>query len=370
MKFIILIIITTIILSCSKEDERNYTVKEIGGITTFKNSNKPSKELILKPKKIFTIDGNSGDSSQVLKRPVGVSVDSNKDIYILDIIESNIKKYDSNGNFIKAISKKGMGPGELSFPNSMAILEDTIYVANSGQKKIVKLDKDGNYIGDIFLSNELIELFQPVGKDRFLGYVGGVNQEKNEIGLNLSILNKRFEVIKELVPNRINLSDPNNNILNIISPYAVSEKGIFISSNSKNRYSINVYNFNGEPTYNIEKWYKKIKLTDDESEQFNKAMKKIGSRSGVPEVKYKKAINNLFVDNQGRLWVKVSLQRSKDSENNFVIDIFKDGVFLNRVEFDELTTEDFFNPETRLFVYDNRIFIFDRDSNSLSVYQY
>ncbi|PID26757.1 MAG: hypothetical protein CR982_08500 [Candidatus Cloacimonadota bacterium] len=370
MKLNILLLVAIFILSCSKTDQKNYTIKEVNGIKTFKNGTKPSQKLNIKPKKIFTINGDNADSLQVLKMPMKVSIDSNNNIYILDVMQSNIKKYDSNGNFIKVISKHGMGPGELTYPNGMVLVKDTIYVTNQPQKKIVKFDREGNYLGDIFIPNGTPQMVQKVGNNRFIGYVSLMNSEEQKLNFNLSILDKKFKVVKELTQKAIKFGDTNINLLDLIYPYTVSDKEIFISSNSNDKYVINVYDFNGKPTYNIEKRYKKLTISEEELNNFNKAMKKAGESNPNSKIKYKKAINDLFVDNQGRLWVRVSVDRSKNNNQNCIIDIFKDGAFLNRVVFDNITGSDFFDPLNLTYIYDNRIYLFNTEDGNLSVYEY
>ncbi|PID26760.1 MAG: hypothetical protein CR982_08515 [Candidatus Cloacimonadota bacterium] len=372
MRFLAMLITAILIVACSKSDQKNYTVKEINGIKTFKNSTKPSQKLEIKPQKLFTINGDNLDSLQVLKMPMKVSIDSNKDIYILDIMQSNIKKYDSNGNFIKVISKHGMGPGELTYPNGMALIEDTIYVANQPQKKIIKFDKDGNFVGEIFIPDGTTQMFQEVGKDKIIGYVPSKDLEKQQLNINLSILDKKFKVIKELTKGEIKFGDSNVNVLDLIFPYTASNKEIFVSENSDDRYLINVYSFDGKPIYNIEKQYRKLKISEKELEDLNRIMGKtgVGSSGNKVTTKYKKAINDLFVDNKGRLWVKCSIDRNENNSNDYVVDIFKDGIFLDRVVFDGITGKDFFNPTNMTFVYDDRIYIFDMEGSSLSVYKY
>ncbi|PID26759.1 MAG: hypothetical protein CR982_08510 [Candidatus Cloacimonadota bacterium] len=370
MRFLAILITAIFIVACSKNDQKNYTVKEINGIKTFKNSTKPSQKLEIKPKKLFTINGDNVDSLQVLKMPMKVSIDSNKDIYILDIMQSNIKKYDSNGNFIKVISKHGMGPGELTYPNGMALIEDTLYVANQTQKKIVKFDKNGNFVGDIFVPKGAPDTFQEVGNNKFIGYIGSTDTKRSKVYFSLTVFDKKFEVIKKLTKNGIDINSSAIDPSDIIVPCAVSDKEIFISSNSSDVYLINIYDFYGKLLYNIKKQYRKIKITDEELDDFNTNMKTVQKDHPYAKIRYKKTINDLFVDNQGRLWVRVSVDRSKNNNQDYVIDIFKDGVFLDRVIFDNITSKDFFNPNNRTFIYDNRIYILDMEESSLSVYKY
>jgi len=91
-----------------------------------------------------------------------VEVDSRGNIYVLDGKMTRIVKFDRDGKFILRFGKKGQGPGEFGFPESMVLDSDrNIYVLSSG--KVLVFDENGKYLQsfpynfygiDITLDNE------------------------------------------------------------------------------------------------------------------------------------------------------------------------------------------------------------------------
>jgi len=91
-----------------------------------------------------------------------VEVDSWGNIYVLDGKMTRIVKFDRDGKFILRFGKKGQGPGEFGFPESMVLDSDrNIYVLSSG--KVLVFDENGKYLQsfpynfygiDIALDNE------------------------------------------------------------------------------------------------------------------------------------------------------------------------------------------------------------------------
>lgn len=82
---------------------------------------------------------------QVLGNPVDMSLSKSDQIYVLDSKDNNIKIYLKDGTFIKSIGRKGSGPGEFIRPWKLEIINEKIYVADTGNGRIQVLDEDGKY---------------------------------------------------------------------------------------------------------------------------------------------------------------------------------------------------------------------------------
>ena len=56
-------------------------------------------------------------------------------------------KFDKDGNFIKSWGKKGKGPGEFDLPHSLVFdAKGLLYIADRNNARIQVFDADGNYI--------------------------------------------------------------------------------------------------------------------------------------------------------------------------------------------------------------------------------
>lgn len=110
-------------------------------------------ELSIKLEKKFTLEG---DGVTPFYEPGGVTVDNDGNIYVADSGNQRIVKFNLEGKFIKSFGTKGQGPGEFLSPWQMAIHNDEIYVYD-WRRNIQKFTLDGAYIlgfnlrGGIFL---------------------------------------------------------------------------------------------------------------------------------------------------------------------------------------------------------------------------
>jgi len=112
--------------------------------------------------KVYEIGMSMDDENYIFGSINDVEVDSWGNIYVLDGKMTRIVKFDRDGKFILRFGKKGQGPGEFGFPESMVLDSDrNIYVLSSG--KVLVFDENGKYLQsfpynfyglDIALDNE------------------------------------------------------------------------------------------------------------------------------------------------------------------------------------------------------------------------
>ncbi len=67
-------------------------------------------------------------------------------LYVLEADDAEAKVYSGSGVFERAFGRKGRGPGEFDMPSDMDVLGDRLYVADSGNRRVQVLDKNGRYI--------------------------------------------------------------------------------------------------------------------------------------------------------------------------------------------------------------------------------
>lgn len=81
------------------------------------------------------------------------------DILLTDMKENCIFRIDYNGKLIEKIGKTGNGELEFLNPHNIKIYDDEVYILDSGNKRVVVLDKDLKFIEkiDIDLDDELKE---------------------------------------------------------------------------------------------------------------------------------------------------------------------------------------------------------------------
>ncbi len=118
---------------------------------------------------VWKIDG--GLSS--FGNPIGVTVDPQGNVYVLDQSNSKIQKFDSNGNYLLEWGSLGKGEGQFDFlmgdPDVGRLAADSqgnIYVADIANSRIEKFDGSGKFLlqwgsngtGDGQFSNDVADI--------------------------------------------------------------------------------------------------------------------------------------------------------------------------------------------------------------------
>jgi hypothetical protein len=73
---------------------------------------------------IFSIGTDSGDENYMFYGFLKIRIDRRHDIYVLDMKDQKISKYNKFGQFVWRTGKKGQGPGELESPFDFSIGQD------------------------------------------------------------------------------------------------------------------------------------------------------------------------------------------------------------------------------------------------------
>jgi len=80
--------------------------------------------------------------------------DSKNNLYVLDSMEHNIKMFSESGNFIRAIGKKGQGPGEMLLPSSLELNErNELIVYDGGNRRIIMYSTSGDVVKELSTAN-------------------------------------------------------------------------------------------------------------------------------------------------------------------------------------------------------------------------
>jgi len=109
--------------NCSQQKSQwKGSIEEVDGVTIVKNPKEPMYgEDVFSMGEDLVIGEAEGKEEYMFSQVRDIAVDTAGNIYVLDNKESNVKKFSSNGKFLKSIGKKGQGPGEMQQPSSCSI---------------------------------------------------------------------------------------------------------------------------------------------------------------------------------------------------------------------------------------------------------
>jgi hypothetical protein len=330
---------------------------------------------------LFTISNDTTgiDTMAVIKAPFDIDVDKYDNIYILDAATSSIKKYNSSGIFLKSFGKKGEGPGEFDVSIDFMIIDDTLYVQAITRAQMVRFNLEGNFIDRIpYVGTPGIFLEESIKSPAsgvVIGYKSNVKEENGGIltGTSLLLMDNRFNEIKTLREFMYKYDPAKTQFFEELTKYSYGDGKIFVAENSESQFKINVYDYNGKLHETINKNYIKVSYNEIELgiiEKINLVGE--GGEKLKQKQSYKKSVNNMFYDKYGCLLVCPSIERNDSNDDQFIADVFQDGVFLNRIVIKELVQQDFnvsLNGIVTYFLKD-RIYKLNQPESSLAVYSY
>ena len=104
----------------------------------------PSGEIVNQSLRVGVVDGDENSTFGDLR---GIEADSSGNIYVLDHQASEIRAFDAEGRYLRTLTRKGAGPGELTEANGMILSKDgTLWVQDHGQWQMIELSLDGKEI--------------------------------------------------------------------------------------------------------------------------------------------------------------------------------------------------------------------------------
>ncbi len=121
---------------------------------------------------ILEIGVELGDSTNTFGAIIGTVIDQEGRILVLDQVATCLKVFDSNGIYLRQVSRQGNGPGELVMPWGMFLMADgRLMVLDLGKQGFVVFDDSLRFIEEIGLWSQQPP-FQgtPVSDNQYAAY--------------------------------------------------------------------------------------------------------------------------------------------------------------------------------------------------------
>ncbi|MCK4806931.1 MAG: hypothetical protein KAT09_04760 [Candidatus Aegiribacteria sp.] len=310
------LIIGMVILGCSGSDVNN-------GVTEGSN---PTGATHLELFTDYTIGVELGDTDYVFGQIVEAVLNENGNVLVLDMSTMNVRKFSSVGEFIGSAGGQGTGPGEFQMPRGMAVL---------GNNDFVVTDMAGGAIcvfDDSLNWKENITGFFPrppftvrtAGDTAFVGMLPVFDREEGLSGYSIVRMENSSETIT-VYDEEMQHFDASR-----IGPLAAEKNPVFTSDNSGHVFiaesgtdaiKIKGYSQDGEPFLSIDESVEKEEKTPEELareqaefEEFSARRRSHGGRMAGMELTFdpvlcRRAVTDLGVDSEERLWVRLGTYR-------------------------------------------------------------
>ena len=292
--------------------------------------------------------GNEDDEKYLFYKIRDIEVDSEGNIFVLDSGNYRIQKYDKKGNFLHTIGKKGQGPGEFNALLKLQLDDETGNVfVNDRLRTLVIFEEEGNYIDkDIHLGENLHDFYLDSDK----GIWGKFSTSNYHFIKKVNFKGKVEKFFAEIpfIIARISLIQTTDRATAYKMGYFFNhgyEYDLFISKvdnhtflyGHSKEYELIVVDKTGDVLFKIRKSESPQEITASEKERITDRIRMEVSRPGItiPELKlkfpkHKPFFFSLVTDGQGRIYVTRNLIELGVSRNN-EYDVFsKDGLYLYR----------------------------------------
>ena len=97
--------------------------------------------------------GSSGIGEGQFLGPKGLCFDPQRNIYVVDYGNNRVQKFSPSGNFILTFNNEYGSLGQLKNPNDIIFADEKLYVADSGQQRIVIYNSQGLFLEEIVLNH-------------------------------------------------------------------------------------------------------------------------------------------------------------------------------------------------------------------------
>lgn len=356
MKKVLFIFVTLsfLILPACKKPVDKARVEIIDGIEYIHNTETP-----MYPDKTVTfvedlsIGGDNEEGNIILFRPRRFIVDQNENIYISDDHDLVIKVFDPNGKYLRAIGRKGEGPGEFKSIQSHAFLPDgRLLVMDSSANRSSFFDSSGNLIESYQWKKRLGRLHFVTNSSYIVNeYI--YEEEWSINGRKLWVKEYSFEGSEvcsfgEFVASkRKQVSEGNRSVTTGVphspeSIFAADQNRQYLYHCLNNKYIIEVYDKSGKVFRKIDLPYEALPFTSKDADEFRAPFEKVQNElykklaKEMPMPKLKTITPYMLVDDLGNLWVETNEKKEEEDRIITAYDIFnKDGYYEAKVWLDK-----------------------------------
>jgi hypothetical protein len=332
-------IVAACLISAQAQDWKGRIVKE-GDITVVQNPKDPIHSgPVLGLKEDWTIGGKSTAGDQALAKPWCIAVDEEGLLYVLDVQDACVKVFDGTGTYVRAIGRRGQGPGEIGAAFSIMIPEKskTLIFNDVGGRRLAFFS-----LGGMFQKNLPVRgLFDdPIIDSHF------------DIYVNSTDIRNRRESLKKMNPDMTAVlaeifdrpSDESHNPFKARTRWILDTEDHFILGRATS-YEFDFFDNRGVLSRKIRRDYDPQKVSKADVDEFLKRGAPPGVNPTYDFSTHHAYYRSFFVDDMGHLFVQTWERNAGNTQD--VHDVFdSQGRFVGRVAMPR--HEDLINPTIRV----------------------
>jgi len=324
---ITLIVIVLAIYSCSKKDtEGEMAIKEKNGVIVIKNPKEPLyDDTHFSLKEDLVIGKAQGEEEYMFSHLRSIAVDVEGNIYTSDDSGMPLKVYDKNGQFLRSISRKGQGPGEIGASYTIQITSDNeLLVYDIRNSKILFFTLEGEHLRSKDLKN--YSPLQIYSDSRQNYYILDPVKISNGVSYNIVRLDEEMNAVSTLI--EYPMPPPPETFLAFLTffYFKVLPDDNLLYGESKN-YELQILSPEGRILKRIIKEYDPIPVTDKDKEFRRRNIQK-GQKVEFPS--HHPAFYGFFLDDTGKIYVR-TWQEPLDKER-YLCDVFdSEGRYIARI---------------------------------------
>jgi len=281
-----------------------------------------AEDIILKKLKKIAPEGKGE-----IYKCIDLTTDELGNIYITDMLDYSIKKYNRNGDFIKKTGKKGEGPGEFHSPGLIDYYQGKIYVSQQMYPKIQIFNKNLNYINTIPLQTFVwcLEIFD----NKLFVTSASILSAVNNSGVFQIKDNGKFMINSGEIKNDVK----KNNIPDFLyrfKKFTIDKRG--------NYYIVNNY------INKIEKYNKRDRKIWETALDFLNVKRAKKNKKGLPD---KIIFKSIQLDNEGFIYILGGRYSKNSSRDIYILDI--DGYHIKTLTLNESSNYIHIDKDNKLY---------------------
>jgi hypothetical protein len=295
------------------------------GVKVIKNPKEPLYGGdVFKLEEELTIGVAEGDDEYSFIRLWYLAVDEDENIYAMDQGATQVKVYNTNGQFLRSIGRKGQGPGELDNPNMIFITNQDQLIVEDFIRNLTYYSLAGDFIKSTFTSSIFPVAIGVFPNGQIIAITNEQNPDKH--GKNVGLYNNDLGLIK--MQAHFPEPKPDPGIIRIFQPkisWVITSDGELVLSFKEN-YEIHIFNEKGALIKKILKDYKPVKVTQ---EDIDKGLGELAVGKKIEAPKNHPAIQSILADDQGRIIVK-TYEKVEEGLSSYEV-INSEGMYMGKI---------------------------------------